>query len=170
MANQENTIGSPALRGVVASLHLHPTEPGAPLSATESIELVAGKGVAGEPRYFGRLSSSTGQPTRRHVSLIEREQVAEHAVALGMPGIPPGVVRSNIETEGIALVPLVGRQVQIGTAVLFLYAPRDPCHKMDLICQGLRERMMDQRQGVMAEVVRSGRIRRGDLIMVLEPQ
>ena len=168
MRDQKNDHSSPALRGVVASLHLHPTEPGAPLSATESIELVAGKGVAGEPRYFGRLSSSTGQPSRRQVSLIEREQVAEHAAALGMQGIPPGGVRSNIETEGIALVPLVGRQVQIGSAVLHLYAPRDPCHKMDLICQGLRERMMNQRQGVLAEVVQSGRIRRGDLITVLE--
>jgi MOSC domain len=167
MIEQQNEPGSPARRGMVASLHLHPTEAGAPLAATEAIELIAGKGVLGEPRYFGKLSSSTGQPSRRQVSLIECEQIAEHATALGLQGIPPGVVRSNIETEGIALVPLVGRQVQIGSAVLFLYAPRDPCHKMDLICQGLRERMMNQRQGVLAEVVRSGSIRRGDAIVVL---
>ena len=159
---------SPAPPGVVASLHVHPTEPGTPLQDAEAIELVAGKGVVGEPRYFGRISRSTGGPSRRQVSLIEREQIAEHAAALGLQGILPGAVRSNIETEGIALVPLLGRQIQIGSAVLFLYAPRDPCPKMDAICQGLRERMMNNRQGVMAEVVRSGTIRLGDRITMLE--
>ena len=49
------------------------------------------------------------------------------------------------------------------------YAPRDPCAKMDAICQGLRARMMDQRQGVLAEVVRSGAVRVGDAILILEP-
>jgi hypothetical protein len=37
---------------------------------------------------------------------------------------------------------------------------------MDAICQGLRERMMNSRQGVLAEVRRSGRIRVGDRICV----
>jgi MOSC domain-containing protein YiiM len=39
---------------------------------------------------------------------------------------------------------------------------------MDAICQGLRARMMDQRQGVLAEVVCSGKVRVGDRIMVHE--
>jgi MOSC domain-containing protein YiiM len=38
---------------------------------------------------------------------------------------------------------------------------------MDLVCQGLRAQMMNGRQGVMAEIVRSGGIRRGDAIRVL---
>jgi MOSC domain-containing protein YiiM len=162
-----NTHSAPALLGQVASLHLHPAEDGAPLQSVESIELVAAKGIVGDARYFGRLSRSTGQPTRRQVTLIEREQIAEHAAALGLPAIPPGAVRSNIETEGINLVSLLGRQIQIGDALLFLYAPRDPCSKMDAICQGLRARMMDNRQGVLAEVVRSGTIRCGAAIRVL---
>jgi MOSC domain-containing protein YiiM len=37
---------------------------------------------------------------------------------------------------------------------------------MDAICQGLRARMMDQRQGVLAEVVRSGRVSVGDAILM----
>jgi MOSC domain-containing protein YiiM len=37
---------------------------------------------------------------------------------------------------------------------------------MDAICQGLRARMMDQRQGVLAEVVQSGTVRVGDPIQV----
>jgi MOSC domain-containing protein YiiM len=159
-----NATDSPALPGRVASLHLHPPEPGAPLQAATAIELVAGRGIEGDTRYFGRLSRDTGQPTRRQVSLIEREQIAEHANALDLPSIAPGAVRSNIETTGINLITLLGSEVEIGSAVLYLYAPREPCAKMDAICQGLRARMMDSRQGVLAEVVRSGTIRVGDPI------
>ena len=159
-----NATTSPALPGRVASLHLHPTEPGAPLQTIDAVELVAARGIQGDTRYFGRLSCLTGQPTHRQVSLIEREQIAEHAATLGLPAIPSGAVRSNIETTGINLISLLGREVEIGSAVLLLHSPRDPCAKMDAICQGLRALMMDSRQGVLAEVVRSGTIRVGDTI------
>ncbi len=159
-----NTANSPALPGCVASLHLHPAEPGTPLQAVEGIELVADRGIQGDLRYFGRVSSHTGQPTRRPVSLIEREQIAEHATALGLTVIPAGAVRSNIETTGIDLIALLGREVEIGSTILLLHSPREPCAKMDAICQGLRARMMNNRQGVLAQVVRSGTIRVGDAI------
>jgi MOSC domain-containing protein YiiM len=161
-----NAAPSPAPPGHVVSLHLHPAESGAPLQSVENIEVVEGKGIAGDTRYFGRLSRDTGQPTRRQVSLIEREQIAEHATALGLPAIAPGAVRSNIETAGINLIALLGHEIEIGEAVLRVYAPREPCAKMDAICQGLRARMMNQRQGVLAEVLRSGRVRVGDPILL----
>ena len=113
-----------------------------------------------------RYSKATVSQARRQVTLIEREQIAEHATALGLPSITPGAVRSNIETTGINLIALLGHEVEIGEAVLRLYEPRDPCAKMDAICQGLRARMMDQRQGVLAEVVRTGTVRVGDPIRV----
>jgi MOSC domain-containing protein YiiM len=159
-----NTCNSPALSGCVASLHLHPAEPGTPLQAVGTVELVASRGIQGDTRYFGRLSRDTGQPTRRQVSLIEREQIAEHAAALGLPAIAPGAVRSNIETRGINLISLLGREVEIGDAVLLLYTQRDPCAKMDVICQGLRALMKNNRQGVLAQVLRSGTVRVGDTI------
>ena len=98
------------------------------------------------------------------MSLTEREQIAEHAAALGLLAVAPRAVRSNIEMAGINLIALLGREIEIGEAVLRLYAPRDPCAKMDAICQGLRARMMDQRQGVLAEVIRTGTVRVGDRI------
>ena len=159
-----NANSSPALPGRVASLHLHPAEPGAPLQPIESVEVVVGRGIQGDTRYFGRLSRDTGEPSRRQVTLIEREQIAEHAVALALPSIPPGAVRSNIETTGINLISLLAREVEIGGAVLRFYAPRDPCAKMDAICQGLRALMLNSRQGVLAEVLCSGTIRVGDSI------
>src|SRR5256885_7561570 len=52
-----------------------------------------------EPRYFGRVSRNSGKPSRRQLSLIEREQIAEHAAPLGLETIAPGAVRANIETR-----------------------------------------------------------------------
>jgi MOSC domain-containing protein YiiM len=145
-------------RGRVASLHLHPVNPGEPLQHVEAIDVVANKGILGEPRYFGRVNSDTGKPTRRQVTLIEREQIAEHAAALGLETIPPGAVRANIETLGINLIELAGQPIEIGDAILLLGEPRTPCGKMDAICAGLRALMEQGRQGVLAEVIKSGRI------------
>jgi MOSC domain-containing protein YiiM len=150
--------------GRVASLHLHPPESGAPLLSANTIELITGKGILGDNRYFARLSRSAGEPGRRQVSLMAREQISKHAVALGLQTIPPGAVRANIETLGIDLVALIGQHVSIGGAVLHFYEARTPCMKMDAICVGLRKLMEDQNQGVMAEVIRPGCARVGDSI------
>ena len=163
-----NKTSMPTGTGRVASLHLHPTTPGTPLLSTDSVDLVEAKGIHGDTRYFGRVSRDSGKPTRRQVTLIEREQIAEHAAALGLQSIGPGLVRSNVETIGIDLIALVGREVKIGEAVLYFSAPRDPCEKMDAICKGLRELMLHDKQGVLAEVRRSGKVRVGDEIRVLE--
>jgi hypothetical protein len=56
-----SSIASNSSIGRVASLHLHPAEPGAPLQSVELIEVVAGKGIARNGRYFGRVRRSTGR-------------------------------------------------------------------------------------------------------------
>lgn len=150
--------------GRVASLHLHPGKSGEALRAVDQIEVAAQQGIRGNGRYFGRLSRSTGQPSSRQVTLIEREQIAEHAVSLGLETIAPGAVRSNIETLGINLIELVGREVLVGEATLLFYEPRTPCEKMDRICEGLRGLMEDRKQGVLAQVLRGGIIKVGDKV------
>jgi MOSC domain-containing protein YiiM len=161
-----NVPPSADIVGRVASLHLHREEPGAEMQNVPQIEVIESKGILDEPRYFGRKSRDTGEPSKRQITLMEREQIAEHAAALGLESIAPGAVRSNIETTGLDLVSLIGKEIEIGDAILLVYAPRDPCAKMDAICQGLRELMMNNRQGVLAQVVRTGRIRIGDRISV----
>jgi MOSC domain-containing protein YiiM len=150
--------------GRVVSLHLHPEKSGEPLRLVEQIEVVAQKGIRGNGRYFGRLSRSTGQPSKRQVTLVEREQISKHAASLGLEMISPGAVRSNIETLGVNLIELIGREVRAGEATLLFYEARTPCEKMDRICEGLRTLMEDQKQGVLAQVVRGGVIRVGDSI------
>jgi MOSC domain-containing protein YiiM len=151
----------------VASLHLHPEKGGEPMRTVEQFEVVEQKGIFGNPRKFGAISRTTGQPSKRQVSLVEREQIAEHAVTLGLQTIVPGAVRSNIETHGIDLIALIGKEVQVGEAVLLFYDARTPCEKMDRICQGLRALMENQKQGVLAQVIRGGVIRVGDIVQPL---
>ena len=127
------------------------------------LHAVAGQGLVEDARYFNRGS-------RRQVTLIEREQVAEHAGALGVADFPAGAVRSNIETTGINLVALLGQRVEVGTAALDFYEPRTPCQQMDALCPGLRELMKERHQGVLAQVVRSGVIRVGDAIRLAKPE
>ena len=150
--------------GRVASLHLHPATPGADFTDVTEMQLVAQKGIEGNPRYFAKRNLA-GQPSRRQVTLIERGVIAEHAARLALASIPPGKVRSNIETEGINLVPLIGQTIRIGSAVLYLYDRRTPCAKMDAICPGLRKQMENGQQGVLAQVIESGRIAVGDPIV-----
>jgi MOSC domain-containing protein YiiM len=153
--------------GQVRALYFHPSAPGTPMRSTDAFELVEQMGIRGNARYFGRRSRSTGEPTVRQVSLMEAEQIQAHAQALDLEQIAPGAVRANIETAGIDLLGSVGCDLAIGEAILRICEPRTPCAKMDLICPGLRERMRQNRQGVLAQVVRSGQIRVGDPIRVL---
>lgn len=152
------------IKGRVVSLHLHPAQAGEPLRTVEQIEVVEQKGIRGNGRYFGRNSRSTGQPSKRQVTLIEREQISEHATTLGLETIAPGAVRSNIETLGVNLIELIGREVRVGEATLLFYEARLPCEKMDRLCEGLRGLMENNKQGVLAQVIRGGVIRLGDKI------
>ncbi len=137
------------------------------MRTVEQFEVVEQNGIFGNPRKFGAISRRTGQPSKRQVTLIEREQIEEHAVTLGLQTIAPGAVRSNIETFGIDLIALIGKEVQIGEAVLLLYDARTPCEKMDRLCNGLRALMENRKQGVLAQVVRSGLVHVGDLVKPL---
>ena len=155
--------------GRVASLHLHPNEGGERFQNVAAIELEAGKGILGNPRYFARRSRDGGL-SKRQVSLIDREQIAENAATLGLETIAPGTIRSNLETTGADLISFVGQQIQIGDAILFVYEARTGCARMDSICSGLRELTKGNRLGVLAQVVRSGKIRVGDEISLVKEQ
>jgi MOSC domain-containing protein YiiM len=157
------------LTGQVASLHLHPAVSGEPLQVVNEIYAEAGRGIVGDGRFYGR-KDRRGQPSRRQVSLIGREQIAEHATAFGLEAIPAGVVRSNIETSGVDLLALVGQKVKVGEAVLYFYEPRTPCWKMDLIAPGLCKQMTNGRQGVMAQIIESGTVRVSDAITPFPPE
>ena len=53
------------------------------MCSVDEFEAVEQKGIRGNPRKFGIISRDTGQPGKRQVSLMEREQISEHAATLG---------------------------------------------------------------------------------------
>ena len=132
----------------------------------DRIDVEADCGIVQDTRYF-RRPSPLGRPSKRQITLIEREQIAEHARSLARRLFAPGAVRSNIETEGIRLAALVGAVLQVGNAQILVTGPRDPCEKMDAIAPGLRRLMNYGKQGVLGRVLKSGTIRVGDNITIL---
>lgn len=134
------------------------------MQTLDVIELIEGRGIVGDHRYFERISKTTGKLSQRQVSLMEREEIATHATALGLTSIAPGAVRANIETTGFNLLPLLGGEIRIGETVLFLCMRRDPCGRMDAVAPGLRDRMKGGHQGVLAEIRQSGKVRPGDAV------
>lgn len=132
-----------------------------------SVQTVQDLGIDGDTRYFNRRRRSSGLPSHRQISLMEREQIQAHARTLGIPDILPGTVRANIETTGIDLSTWIGRRIHIGESILLVVEARTPCARMDSISPGLRKLMESGRQGVLAQVVQSGTITVGDTIRIL---
>jgi MOSC domain-containing protein YiiM len=94
---------------------------------------------------------------KRQVLLIDAETLQAFDLA-------PGRVKENVTTSGIAIQLLPpGARVRLGTAVLEITGPCEPCGFMDSIRPGLREATMDKR-GVLARVIEGGHVRVGDVV------
>lgn len=141
---------------------------GAPMQRVRQIEALAGRGVA-DDRYLEHIGYWSGMDECQ-VTLIEGEGLerieAEHGIR-----VADGEHRRNIVTRGIRLAELEGRQFTVGEAVLVYDRPRPPCAYIQSITQPGMTRALarDGRGGICARVVRSGAIRPGDRIEVVEP-
>ena len=97
----------------------------------------------------------------RQVLLIDVETLEEF-------GIPPGRAKENVTTRGIVLSALpVGQQLRMGEALLEITEQCTLCNQLDKIQEGLREKLRGRR-GLMCRVVKSGNIRRGERIEIIE--
>ncbi len=98
--------------------------------------------------------------SKRQVLLVESE-------SLDAMGLPPGIIRENITTEGLNVNGLkAGTRLRIGEALMEVTAPCTPCDLMERIRPGLR-RDLQGRRGMLCQVLQSGVIRRGDSIEML---
>lgn len=123
-----------------------------PMQEQELVEVIKDKGFKG--CIHGRPGS------KRQVSLMDRE-------TLGKFGLAPGVVKENMTTEGLDFQTLAtGNALRVGSCVLEITGPCNPCARMDEIRMGLQEELRGQR-GWLCRVIEAGVIRRGDRIEVL---
>lgn len=122
-----------------------------PMQAAHDLQAVAGKGLEGD-RTFGRSS--------RQVLLVDE-------LVLKKFGLQPGMLRENITVRNLPVDTLKpGTTLVMGSTQLQITGPCEPCFKMDRIRQGLQSELQGQR-GVLANVVRGGRITVGDSITLL---
>jgi len=153
--------------GVIMCLFLHSDKHNKLMKSVTSMQLVAGKGILNNHRYYETINKSSGYPNKNHLSIIEREQIAEHEEDIGKE-ILPGVIRSNIEIYGLVLTDFIGYRMKIGdTAIINVYKARVTCKQMDDIYRGLRKITKNEKLGVIAEIEVSGEIKIGDKLIVL---
>jgi hypothetical protein len=140
-----------------------------------ALELVAGMGVQGDAhfgatvRHRSRVASDPTQPNLRQVHLIQGELLDE-LLHDGF-AVHPGDLGENVTTRGSDLLALpVGATLRIGGVLLGLTGRRTPCLQIEHFQPGLLKRLTDStgrghhRAGVMAVVLRGGRIGVGDAI------
>jgi len=102
-----------------------------------------------------------------HANPPQREVLFASLQHLEELDLEPGEIRENITVEGVDVHDWpVGQRVRAGDAVFEITMVCDPCHKMDVLRDGLRAQL-DGKRGMLARVVESGEVAVGDEIALL---
>lgn len=150
----------------------------------ESIELLAGLGVAGDAhcgktvQHRSRVAQDPTQPNLRQVHLIHSE-LHDELKTKGFD-ILPGQMGENITTKGINILNLpTDTLLHIGKATIQVTGLRNPCAQLNHFKSGLMAAVLDldgrgnliRKAGIMGIVIASGIVNTGDTIRVeLPPQ
>ena len=124
------------------------------MDSRDSIELMAGRGVAG----------SADQGGRRQVTLLEREVWDALMRELGSAA-EPETRRANVLVSGIDLRASRGRVLLLGNARVRIAGEVKPCERMEEAVPGLRAAMYpDWRGGAFAQILDDGVVSVGDSV------
>lgn len=144
--------------GQVHWIGLRPAPRGPVASVPEALA-VADHGLAGDHR----AARSGGL---RQVTLIQLEHLPVVAALAGLEAVEPQALRRNLVVGGISLLALVGRQFEVGEAVLLGTGPCHPCSRMERALGPGGCNAMRGHGGITARVLSGGRLRLGDLVRV----
>jgi hypothetical protein len=144
--------------GKVVAICISPIA-GGKMEEVEIAEAIAGAGLAGDRYSIAEGSFNRKQQGRRQVTLI-------NAFFFENSGFEYFESRRNIVTHGVELMWLIGREFQIGKARFRGQNYCDPCLRPSRL-SGKTEKFLEtfsDRGGLVAEIIESGTIKRGDLI------
>ncbi|WP_338849453.1 MOSC domain-containing protein [Massilia sp. W12] len=136
---------------------------GAPLTAQHSVQVDAGKGIAGD-RNYGK-QDEPGQ----NITLVEAEELEAFCQLYGR-AYEPSVIRRNLVTRGVRLNDLVGKQFQLGELVLRGVELCEPCSIVGDLLAGPAisapqvVKYWVGRGGLRADVVQGGQLHIGAVL------
>lgn len=135
------------MTGTVRSLSVKPGKGMKPIFL-DSVQVTAG-GFEGDHH--------SGHSKRRHILLLSGNILDEFH-------LEPGQVYENAVIDGIDVMSLrEGQSLRLGTAVVEVTIPCEPCVQMDRVRPGLREKLEDRR-GIFVRVLEPGTVRVGDTL------
>ncbi len=119
-----------------------------------------GTGLDGD-HYAGKPGS------KRQVTLLQAEHLTAVASFLGRDTVDPLLLRRNIIVRGLNLLALKDKRFTIGEAEFEYSGECHPCSRMEQNLGPGGYNAMRQHGGILARVVREGRIRVGDQVVVV---
>ena len=131
----------------------------APMILKDEIIITTEKGVEADHR---------GEPGDRQVTVISQDSWDKVCQDLNK-SLPWIARRANLLVRGIVIEESTGKYLQIGDLVLEITGETKPCQRMDEYYQGLQEVLKPEwRGGVTCKVIKSGRVKLDDSIMLGE--
>jgi MOSC domain-containing protein YiiM len=135
----------------VTGIHIAPGTWPEQVRAVDEVEAVAGQGLVGD-RKFG---------TRRQISIVSTEELADAATELGGE-IRPGSTRRQITITGARLDRTEGATIRLGDVVVSVHGDCSPCDEMEQSVGPGARAALRGRAGVTGTIVSGGTIRVGD--------
>jgi A/G-specific adenine glycosylase len=141
----------------------------------ESIHVSKARRAAMEPLEVALLAPGRGLPgdhhdkpgAKRPVTLVTRDALEDVARTLAID-VLPGASRRNLTVSGLDLDALrVGTKLLLGTAVLEVRGPCEPCGRMETALGKGAEKLLSKRGGVFGRVLSGGTVRPGDEVRML---
>ena len=129
----------------------------AELTAVDSVEAVAGKGLVGD-RHFHERGAKPGHA----LTLVEAE-------AVGDVGLPPGGTRRQVTVRGVRLNELVGARFRVGEVECYGVELCEPCAHLEAMTRPGIIKELVHRAGINADILTGGTIAVGDRVVVLRP-
>jgi len=148
------------VNGNVVTICISPVA-GGKMEEVEVVEAIAGAGLAGDRYSTGEGSFNRKRQGKRQVTLI-------NAIFFKDSGFEYTDSRRNIVTHGVELMWLIGREFQIGRARFLGQHYCDPCLRPSHL-SGKKQKFLEvflDRGGLVAEIIESGTIKKGDPIIV----
>ncbi len=133
---------------------------GAPMQLVNEATALAGQGLMGDAYSRGEGSYSQGKVGRRQVTLINGAffpgSAFNHADS-----------RRNIVTDGVELMRFIGYEFRIGGVLMRGVKYCEPCDRPSRISGNKEsfEKTFFDRGGIIAEILKTGPIRVGDLVV-----